>query len=135
MCSQNEGMKPLQVNKSHDILAWVNFPIICYSLLIFVGKEFWHSIVTSIKLIFQVWKRTSTNKWECLILEKTENYFQGAWYKSCPEWVWNKKEIKTKTVIFLKAVVLFCNLWPLKIPQVQGLIFFSQNKIYHAQLN
>lgn len=54
MYSQNEGMKPLQVNKNYDVLAWVNFPIICYSLLIFVGKEFWHSIVTSIKLIFQI---------------------------------------------------------------------------------
>lgn len=49
-------MEPLQVNKNHTILAWVNFPIICYSRLIFVGKEFWRSTVTSIKLIFQVKK-------------------------------------------------------------------------------
>jgi hypothetical protein len=56
-----------------------------------VGKEFWHSVGTSIKLSFQVGKRTSTNKWECKTSQK-QSHFKVAYYKSLPRRVQNKGE-------------------------------------------
>lgn len=78
-------MEPLQVNKNHDVLAWVNFPIICYSLLIFVGKEFWRSIVTSIKLIFQVEKEPAQTSGNAGFQKKAESYFKVACCNSYPK--------------------------------------------------
>lgn len=64
----------MKVNRNHDVLAWVNFPIICYSLLIFVGKEFWRSIVT-IKLIFKVEKEPAQTSGNAGFQKKSRKLF------------------------------------------------------------
>lgn len=119
-------MKPLKVNRNHDVLAWVNFPIIWHSLLIFVGRKFWHSIVISIKnKCFPGLKKKQHKQVEMLNFRKTEIYFKVACYKSYPASKQNKKEIKRRQLLpSLKALIPFPNFVTLEQTECTLIVLF-----------